>query len=446
VICDSCHSGGNTRAFGKRLACGASPLPEGLDKNIWPWGLPLAASFNVPTGFLDNTMSSHVHLAACRQDEFAFEHPSAESMVRGAFTLCLVKFLEQQDDLTKITHSSLLEKLPPLTNQHPQCSGKNRHRALFGGLANCPTLLKFTSHDGKYRTEAGEIHGVVPGTPFTIHAHSDSTFTSSEVGVLEADKISVFSSTLRRRATDIEFTIPDVARAVMIDWRPNVDVLKVFIEPSHDDIESIECIFSLVDHSDSPDLMIHRTVVVARGRDTFTWRFQRLDPIMSRYAQVLDGISLVPSLSDVLKGVSHFNFHLSRRNAKKILQNPIQVVLHRLTQSNPNQLMEETIYMPDGDTSISLTPDSETTVFATSEADGEHAFYYGLSITNNSTRPLFPYLVCFNPYNYSIQVKSWKFLVLLALLTSLLSHGISLRHQRWQHHFLLDIRTMDHLS
>jgi hypothetical protein len=450
VICDSCHSGGNTRALGKRLAYGASPLPEGLDENIWPWGLPLAASSNVPTGFLDNTMSSHVHLAACRQDEFAFEHSSAESMVRGtmvrgAFTHCLVNFLKQQEDLTKITHSSLLEKLPPLTNQHPQCSGKNRRRALFGGLANCPTLLELFTHDEKYRTEAGEIHGVVPGTPFAIHTHSDSTSTSSKIGVLEADKISAFHCTLRRRATDMKFTIPDLARAKMLDWRPDADVLKIFIEPSHNNVKSIERIFSLVNHFDSPDLMIRRAVVTARGRDTVTWRFERLDPIMSKYAQVLDGISLVPSLSEVLKGVSHFNFHLSRHNAKRLLQNPIQVVFHRLTPSNPNQFMEETIYMPDRDTSISLIPDSETTVFATSEVDGDRAFY-GLSITNNSMRHLFPYLLYFNPYDYSIQVKSWKFAVLLALLTSLLSHGITLQHQRWQRHFLLDIRTMDHLS
>ena len=397
MICDSCHSGGNSRTSQvARLACGASSLPEELDKNIWAWGLPLAAKSK---GFLDNTMSSHVHLAACGPKEFAFED---EGMIRGAFTNGLVNFLTRAEDLTKITYSSLLKQLPPLTNQNPQCSGKNKHRALFGGLANRLTLLELSTLGGKYRTEAGEIHGVVPGTPFAIYALSDSTSTSSEIGFLEADTVSPFHCTLRQRVMYKNFTIPAMARAVMLDWRPDADALKVFIEPPHDSgVKSIKGIFSLVNHSDSPDLMILST----RGG---TWRFERLDPIISKYGHVLDGISPVPgpSLLNVLKGVSHFNFHLSRRNTKQPLKYPVQVVFHRLTQSNPDQFTEETIYMPDGVNSISLTPDCETTVFATSEADGDCAFH-GLSITNNSKRHLFPYLVYFDPSDYSIQVKSW---------------------------------------
>jgi hypothetical protein len=344
-------------------------------------------------------MSSHVHLAACRPEEFAFED---EGKIRGAFTHGLVNFLTQKEDLTKITYSSLLKQLPRLANQNPQCSGKNRHRALFGGLANRLTLLELSTLGGKYRTEAGEIHGVVLGTPFAIYALSDSTSTSSEIGVLEADSVSPFHCTLRRRAMDKKFIIPELARAVMLDWRPDADILKVFVEPPHDSgVKSIEGIFSLVNHSGSPDLMI---LCTSNG----TWRFERLDPIISKYAQVLDGISPMPgpSLSDVLNRVSHFNFHLSRRNTKQPLQHPVQVVFHRLTQSNPDQFAEETIYMPDGDTGTSLTPDSETTVFATNEADGDCAFY-GLSITNKSKRHLFPYLIYFDPSDYSIQVKSW---------------------------------------
>jgi len=76
-----------------RRAEGSSPLPENIDKHIWTWGL---AGSEVPTGFMDNTMSSHVQLAACRPDELAFEDPSTESMVRGAFTRDLVKLLYQE--------------------------------------------------------------------------------------------------------------------------------------------------------------------------------------------------------------------------------------------------------------------------------------------------------------------------------------------------------------
>jgi len=58
---------------------GASPLPEELDKNIWAWGLPPTAEPNVPIGFLDMTMWSHVLLAACRHNEVAHENPSTKA-------------------------------------------------------------------------------------------------------------------------------------------------------------------------------------------------------------------------------------------------------------------------------------------------------------------------------------------------------------------------------
>ena len=129
-------------------------------------------------------------------------------------------------------------------------------------------------------------------------------------------------------------------------YRDHDGILKVFVEPPHDDVKSIEHVFSLVNSSESADL-----VVRTHGG---AWRFERLDPIMSKYARLLDDIPPELNLLDVLKAVSHFNFYLSRCNTKKPLQNSIQVVFHRLTQSNSNQFAEETIYMPDGDTGTTL--------------------------------------------------------------------------------------------
>ena len=91
-------------------------------------------------------------------------------MVRGVFTRCLVNSLDREKDLTGITYSALIDQLPRLENQHPQCIGKYRARALFGGVANRPTLFKLSNDRGTYRTEAGRIHGVVQGTQFAIHA------------------------------------------------------------------------------------------------------------------------------------------------------------------------------------------------------------------------------------------------------------------------------------
>jgi len=83
---------------------------------------------------------------------------------------------------------------------------------------------------------------------------------------------------------------------------------------------------------------------------------------MSKYARLLDDIPSESRLSDILQGVSPFNFHLSGRNSTNPLKQEIEVVLHCLTQSNPEQVMEEPIYVPDGIFSMSLVLDHENTV------------------------------------------------------------------------------------
>jgi hypothetical protein len=251
-------------------------------------------------------------------------------MVRGAFTRDLVDLLNREKDLTRITYSALIEKLPSSDNQHPQCSGKNRGRALFGILAHRPTLFKLCNHCGTYGTEAGNIHGVAQGTPFAIHTFDDITSVNSEIDILKTDYVFSLWYTLRRRSgEDSEFDIPPGARALMLNWRPDANILKVCIS--------------------------------------------------------LDDIPPEPNLSEVLKGVSHFNFRLARGNIGQPLKKLIEI-------------SEEAIYVPDGDTGMPLAVDCENIVFATSEANGDHDLFYG--------RHLFPYLVYFDPSDYSIQVRS----------------------------------------
>ena len=60
-------------------------------------------------------------------------------------------------------------------------------------------LLKLSNHHGIYRTEAGSIQGLVPGTPFAIHTLGNIASLNSEIGILEADFVSLHSCTLRWR-------------------------------------------------------------------------------------------------------------------------------------------------------------------------------------------------------------------------------------------------------
>lgn len=389
MISDSCHSGGNTRDG--RIARGgdnALPLTKELDEDIWSWGVP-----NGQATFVDKTMSSHVLLAACRQDEKAYEDSSPDKMIRGVFTQGLRKLLHQENDLTQLTYSMLIDRLPPLQHQHPRCNGKNRGRALFGGVVGHPTVFKLSCRNNICRVEAGDIHGVVEGTLFAIHPFGSAT--PIEIGVLEAASVGPHSSTLRRRSEDKAFDIPPNARASVLNWRQRAETMKVFVESPPDEFQSIDQGFSLVNSSEDADLVIRRT-----GNDTL--QFQRQDLLMSEFTRELNDIRAERSLWDILQGVSHFNHHLSRRNSANPLKQYVKVELHRLRQSNPEMESEEAIFVPDGQISMTLASDPESnTVFISDEA----RTYYGFTVTNDSGRRLFPYLIYFDPSDYSIEVR-----------------------------------------
>jgi hypothetical protein len=288
----------------------------------------------------------------------------------------------------------LLDRLPPLDHQHPQCNGKNKDRILFGKAVGHPTIFKLSRHGQTYGVEAGETHGVVTGTLFAIHGPSIIKTIVPEIGILEADSVFHDACTLRRPSEDIEFEIPPGAKASVLNWKQGANALKVFIDPSRDEIQSVGQAFSLVDSSLNADLVIRRT-------DDNTLQFKRLDPLMSKYMQMLNDIRPTTLLLDILQGVSHFNHHLSRRNSANPLKQYVKVELNSLTQSNPDMASAEAIYMPDGKISMTLAPDHENTVFISNEA----TTYYGLTVTNESGRNLFPYLIYFDPSDYSVEVR-----------------------------------------
>jgi hypothetical protein len=398
VIFDSCHSGGIARnGRVARSVKNISLFPEDLDKNIWAWNTPRTATAVVPTGSMYEMMASHVLLAACRQGEVAWECLWTNNMYHGAFTASLIKTLCEHN-LSNITYSTLLDLLPALEHQYPQCEGKHKARTLFNGAVGAHQTTYSISMDGAiYRANAGQIHGVVKGTPFAIYAHMNVMPSDPMLGILEADSIVADSCTLRLRSGDVMFNIPAGSRALMPNWRQDENVLKVFVEPPFDGFQSIEHVFSLVNSSDSADLVV-------RGIGSGALQLERLDPFISKYARVLNGIQPDSSLSDMLQGVSYFNFHLLRRNS---LRSPVKIILHRLTQNNPDDIWEEPIYIPDGESAMSLDLKSENTVFVynqTTAASRDDCVLYGLTVENHSDRELFPYLTYFDPSKYSIQV------------------------------------------
>jgi len=85
----------------------ADPIPAELDKNIWGafgWG----RGTNVPPGFLQSGLRSHVLLAACGAKEKA-----KEEYGRGAFTYAMLNVLRTVSADT-VTYTDLLQRMHAL--------------------------------------------------------------------------------------------------------------------------------------------------------------------------------------------------------------------------------------------------------------------------------------------------------------------------------------------
>jgi hypothetical protein len=178
-----------------------------------------------------------------------------------------------------------------------------------------------------------------------------------------------------------------------INW-PNKQIgLRVVIQPSSEEVQSIENVFTRVNSSEGADLVVRRI-------DSATFQFKRLDPLISKWAQSID-VTPKLGLPEVLQEVSHFNFHLYRHNNANFLQHEVEVVLHRLTHIVDS---DEEMYVRDGEFDMPLFSNRGNTIFVQSQRD--NSVFYGLTVKNYSSHNLFPYLVYFDPSNYSIQVTS----------------------------------------
>ncbi|PCH38923.1 hypothetical protein WOLCODRAFT_140997 [Wolfiporia cocos MD-104 SS10] len=135
TIFDCCFSGGLSRGTATVRSSVANDelasLPADLDQDIWdrdPDALHAILS-NSTNSFLNSEVTSHVMLAACHETESAHE-TTKEGVRCGLFTHNLLKALRGHA-IGAITYDQLIQKLPKLRRQSPQCVGVHKHRVLF---------------------------------------------------------------------------------------------------------------------------------------------------------------------------------------------------------------------------------------------------------------------------------------------------------------------------
>ncbi|KAF8188777.1 caspase domain-containing protein, partial [Mycena galopus ATCC 62051] len=396
VILDCCHSGGVTRGsspsvLGSRYVETFLPIPENLDATLWGGR---SANVSLPPGITHKSMHSHVLLAACRQQQRAQECISEAGQPCGFFTNSLIKQLRSIGP-NRITYAELLDLLPTLPNQNPQCEGANKDRFIFDlqGPAHDPKTCALTvKQDGTHEVNIGSMHGVVVGTQFVPEGDARGVQTAKRVFV--AVSVNLNSSILIPTVSVKDLVLPAGTRLTVSDWRNDAAMMKVFIHTDQDpslvvsdlSVQRLRPSFLIVDSLDAADLAVKR-----ESLEEFL--LTRLDAKISRYITRDVKLAVPPeNLPYVLDAVAQFNYFLARHNGNDPLEmrNEVRMEMYSLRGEYGHR-------MPNLDIG-NVVINGEARLLHNSDNK------YGFAIFNHSQYDLFPYLIYFDPATYSIDV------------------------------------------
>ncbi|KDR81761.1 hypothetical protein GALMADRAFT_221630 [Galerina marginata CBS 339.88] len=402
VILDCCHSGSGTR-------------DAQLDSTTFSRGVDLPAYYQlyarideeivsideesrgaaIAKNFAQTGLTSHVLLAACREDEKA-----KESKGRGVFTHALLDTL-QRVGLDKITYKDLVLRLPDLAlEQHPQCEGINQTRLIFNSVVSSQQKKFYPIDIGpnptRYTIPAGEAHGISSGAEFTIHKSPGS----EPLGKLYVHSNTAFTSLLRSRDEEPQILLshPSFALKTREGDEPAVRVVVQpnFLEDLHltnkereqMDQELTGVMFAEKREGADLVLLLDQKFV----------GFEILEKTCVNYG--LTHTNRRPRRSNedvfiVLKAASHFYFHLRRSNKGGAIASRVELECTRVIDKLLDGLP---VTVPDGE---DLNTDGLITIFI--DDDTMESVAYGFKITSRTPNPpLYVSVFYFDISNLSI--------------------------------------------
>jgi hypothetical protein len=364
-------------------------VPEDLYRGLWPSarGRPLSSKL----GFLQPS-GSYTLFAACSAGEKAQEGKEG-----GRLT---VSFLHAVPDLPlhRTSYVQLIERLLQQDGdvQKFLCLGKHKNRILFNDVPFPPdtsfSAVSLDSESGLMEVDLGAIHGVVEGTEFSLHLHNHRCSRNPIIASLVATDVWPTRCFTRIKSRVSE--VPKSCWAKVTRWN-NRRPLRVYLKTT---ITSFIRMWNLrrklptkpgsipprngvnvltVKQEDHADVSL---TIGARGMTIFE-HHPILPGKLKRVVKIQKNDGLI-----VVDEVARFHLHLHRKNADNPLRNLIEMELYRLDpltwcKSSPN-------YFKDGMATISYDKDA----------------IYQVTIHNNSTVDLWPYLVYMDPNHYSISM------------------------------------------
>ncbi|KAF8596660.1 hypothetical protein BDV93DRAFT_570816 [Ceratobasidium sp. AG-I] len=367
---------------------------------------------------------THTLLAACPSDktcqEISVTDPATGKITQmGLFTFHLLQAL-RTCNLSTTSYSGLMYRVAHSMNnyaaqhrrqvnlQAPQCEGVNQDRVPFQTrLSPTKGMLRILPRDvrGEFIAKAGNATGVTVGTVFDVYP-ADMAPGSDPVAHLVATQVrsteAILSATEQGQV--VEIPCEAYARVSKFNGYSNGVRILVVDRPRFDPVweDVFGNLHSLATHviwtqPDEPsDLIVKPTETGAS--------LQLSVPSAQSATRLLmneDGIAaLTEILADILVGITRFHFHLHHQNPDHPLRDRVGMQLFDLEVSSSSFPFELPIYGPKAD-AVDLFEQSLATG-STVELQENPAKRYGLMLTNNSGKDLFPYVFYYSLQDYSI--------------------------------------------
>ncbi|KAG8853732.1 hypothetical protein FRB91_004404 [Serendipita sp. 411] len=374
-------------------------VPSKLDEHIWGGTRGMAIKPN----FLNSGLGSHVLLAACGAKETAKEN---SARTRGVFTKALLDSLLTVG-ADKVTYTDLIQRLPSLPGQNPQCEGHNQNRILFNSKAPSQRRHLYAVHekDGEYILKAGAAHGITKGATFDVYRDKDCVESEAPLARLMVSKPPrPFSAVLSGQKFNIDkqpFALQTSAgdeEDLLVHAALDPKLEKVY-EALAEEIKGTRSGQQQIRLVEEDQIGIAHLGIAIENNSVV---FNILNPLVVAYGLKRMPFQLDhPTVGDlrlIFRSAAHFYWHLRRTGKAKILQEKVTISFTRLKED------EEEEY--DDDFNLIRKRDGPNLI-----QDGildlvvEDDVVYGIKVTNNSDKPL--YISAFYFDNSDLSITSY---------------------------------------
>ncbi|KAF8596657.1 hypothetical protein BDV93DRAFT_563055 [Ceratobasidium sp. AG-I] len=428
VILDSCFSASGTRTTDtiRHSEVEVTP-PNELDNKMHE---PSSADTSTKSPPLEGRerrgpfapdKGTHVLLAACLSDKTAREisvtdPTTGKNTTRGLFTFRLLEVL-RACDLSIMSYCGLIYRVaeamaayaaqhPRMILQTPQCEGSNQDRLLFQtkfALSKRMFQVFPTDTRGEYLVKGGNATGIVAGTEFAVYP-ANMALGSDPVAQLVAIKVGPTKAILSTKEPEQFIEIPSEAYAQVARFRDNFIGVRILVvdrpqfnaawEKVFSNLISLPIFVIWTQSKETSDIVLEPTQKGALLQS------QAIAPLTQATARLLETEEGVETLTEILSGVVHFHYHLRRKNAEHPFQEKIGMQLLELEESSSIEVFKFPIYAPK-ENAADLFREYLATG-GTVEITEDPQKQYGLMLTNDSGVDLFPYVLYYDPQDYSI--------------------------------------------